>query len=164
MIRSNSTWDYLPISAWINGALDSETLSPMLGLQVDGFAKSFSSAILLDLGQVSPNVLTNATSLQYLLKNCTTVGGGDIGGKRITEAYDAFSSFTGPLGTKKATIYQQYGCSIPQQRSPGSLVISIFIADLVFLQALFKLLTLGTNYWGGWKDPSWDHCPGCKSL
>lgn len=156
------TWDLQPISAWQG--------SPQLGIQVDGFAKSFYSAVLVDLGQTKgPNALTNATSIQYLLAQESPMlvlpwQNVSILGVLPDQSYEMFAKQMGPLSTKPATIYQQYACSVPQQKGAGSLFISILIADLVFLQALFQLLHLGTTYWASRTDPFWNYCPGCKNV
>ncbi|KAF8850759.1 hypothetical protein BDZ45DRAFT_184966 [Acephala macrosclerotiorum] len=158
------TWEIQPISAWVNGP------GPDIGLEVDGFAKSFYSAVLVDLGQTTgPNALTNATALQHLLRQENNTmflpwESTNILGQPTDKAYELFSNHIGPLGTTPATIYQQYACSVPEQKSPGSLFISILIADLVFLQALFQLLHLGVTYWGSMRDQSWNYCPGCKAV
>ena len=155
-------WQTQNMSAWVNGN------GPDIALQVDGFAKALYSAVLVDLGQTSsPNALTNATALEHLLAvedNMTWLPGRKVVilGNTTGQVYDSYSSKMGPLGTKPATIYQQYACSVPQQKGPGSLIISIVIADLVFLQALFTLLNMAATYWGSTKDPSWNDCHACK--
>lgn len=62
--------------------------------------------------------------------------------KPMNQSYDAYKSLMGPLGTKKTTIFSQYACSIPVRKDGGTLFLSILIADLVFLQALWAILTL----------------------
>ncbi|KAF5527267.1 hypothetical protein CGCA056_v000246 [Colletotrichum aenigma] len=64
--------------------------------------------------------------------------------KRLTDlkgSFDKFHSLMGPLGCKNATIVHQYLCSLPQQKSWGVLIFSILLADLVFLQAAWKIPT-----------------------
>ncbi|KAK2033477.1 hypothetical protein LX32DRAFT_689995 [Colletotrichum zoysiae] len=59
----------------------------------------------------------------------------------LKESYDLFRPLTGPLGCSNATVVTQYLCSVPEQKAWGVLVFSILLADLVFLQAAWKILT-----------------------
>ncbi|KAK1972815.1 hypothetical protein LY78DRAFT_687976 [Colletotrichum sublineola] len=56
-------------------------------------------------------------------------------------SYGLFRPLTGPLGCFNATVVTQYLCSVPQQKGWGVLLFSILLADLVFLQAAWKILT-----------------------
>ncbi|KAK5949886.1 hypothetical protein OHC33_009071 [Knufia fluminis] len=67
----------------------------------------------------------------------------DAGGLMQTpmnQSYDAYKSLMGPLGTKNATIFSQYACSVPVRKDNGTLFLAVLIADLVFLQALWSIL------------------------
>ncbi|KAK2052770.1 hypothetical protein LY76DRAFT_526004 [Colletotrichum caudatum] len=59
----------------------------------------------------------------------------------LKKSYDLFRPLTGPLGCTNATVVTQYLCSVPEQKAWGVLVFSILLADLVFLQAAWKILT-----------------------
>ncbi|KAK5100264.1 hypothetical protein LTR70_001748 [Exophiala xenobiotica] len=58
----------------------------------------------------------------------------------MNQSYDAYKTFMGPLGTKNATIFSQYACSVPVRKSFGSLFLAVLVANLVFLSALWTLL------------------------
>jgi hypothetical protein len=103
-------------------------------------------------------VLTDSTALQYLLSEQTNtswlgVQVVTILGLPANEIYALFHNQTAPLGVTSATIYLQYACSVPQRKDAGSLIISIVIADLVFLGALRQLLAWVTAHWVSKIDP-----------
>ncbi|KAF4812544.1 hypothetical protein CGCSCA5_v009119 [Colletotrichum siamense] len=58
----------------------------------------------------------------------------------LNESYSTIQPLMGPLSCDKATIAAQYLCSVPKQKSVGVMLLAIIIADLVFLQAAWKLL------------------------
>ncbi|KAI0528128.1 hypothetical protein F5B22DRAFT_583794 [Xylaria bambusicola] len=58
----------------------------------------------------------------------------------INESYSTIAPVTGPLETKNATIFTQYICSVPEQKSAGAMLLAILVADLVFLQATWVVL------------------------
>ena len=64
----------------------------------------------------------------------------------LNESWDIFKSDMGNLGTDSATIYKQYTCSILRKKSWGKIVILVLVADLVFLQAAWKLLNLVAGF------------------
>jgi hypothetical protein len=53
-------------------------------------------------------------------------------------------------------------CQVPQLKSAASLIISILVADLVFLHALWKILNLGVSLWLERKQPEANYCLGCE--
>ncbi|KAF3810930.1 hypothetical protein GCG54_00003108 [Colletotrichum gloeosporioides] len=71
--------------------------------------------------------------------------GGDIDLTPLKETYAKFRSKTGPLSCNNATIMAEYLCSVPQQKSPGVMFLAILLADLVFLQAAWKLFQLAAG-------------------
>lgn len=58
----------------------------------------------------------------------------------LNESYMVIQPLMGPLSCNKATIAAQYLCSVPRQKSVGVMLLAIVLADLVFLQAAWKLL------------------------
>ncbi|KAL3293216.1 hypothetical protein RB213_005212 [Colletotrichum asianum] len=90
--------------------------------------------------------------------------GGDIGLTPLNETYAKFRSKTGPLLCKDATIMTEYLCSVPQQKSPGVMFLAILLADLVFLQAAWKLFQLaaGSAVTRGNADAT--VCKGCSTT
>lgn len=79
----------------------------------------------------------------------------------ITDSYDAYAPLVGPLGTKPATFYSQYACSVPAQRGTGTMLLAILIADLVFLQAAWKIVTVVTDAVLMRQDPTAMNCERC---
>ncbi|KAI2604658.1 hypothetical protein GGR54DRAFT_621453 [Hypoxylon sp. NC1633] len=134
------------------------------------FAKIMHSLVLVDLGNSHlPNLLLDDDSLQYALlapDDMNRQPGGllyDVTGfvesyrtvkmprpgtppdtnenlVLINESYNAVEPLVGPLGTRNATILSQYLCSVPERKSTWTMLVAVLIADLVFLQAAWKIL------------------------
>ena len=142
---------------------DRASVDPDIWAQVDAYGKSFYSTVLADLGQSStPNILSTDFLLQQYTQNFTT--NGTLGNAKpgpATTSYDNLKAQTGPLSITPSTIYQQYTCEAPKRRSTGSLIIVVLLADLVFLQALWKVFTLGATWWAGRHDTEAMYCKGC---
>ena len=49
------------------------------------------------------------------------------------DSYEALKDQTGPL---QAVVFTKYLCQVPRRKSTGTLLLSILVADLVFMQAL----------------------------
>ena len=62
-----------------------------------------------------------------------------------TELYIGPNSTDIPV-VNPAVIATQYFCQIPRLKSTGSLLIAIIVADLVFLQVLWKVLNLAVTF------------------
>lgn len=60
-----------------------------------------------------------------------------------------------------AVILQQYFCQVPQLKSTGSLLVAIIVADLVFLQALWKVLNLVVTFFLERQHPEAKYCAAC---
>ncbi|KAI6442166.1 hypothetical protein MCOR22_006074 [Pyricularia oryzae] len=63
----------------------------------------------------------------------------------LNKSWDAFKDRfhkDSKLETKTATIYKQYSCSVPRRKSWGRIFVLVLVADLVLLQAAWRLLTL----------------------
>ena len=138
--------------------LASINAAPNIWTTSDSLAKSFYSTIMTDLGQTStrPNILLNATALQYFSQ---TFGGNYVYGSRqsiipgpANNSYETLKNETGPLGTSTAVISTKYLCQVPQRKSTGTLFVSILIADIVFMQLLWKIFTLCSVTWLTHKD------------
>jgi hypothetical protein len=148
-----------------------EKTYPNIWIQADSAAKSFQSTVLTDLGQKSsriPNILTNATALQFFTSNfskimSSTTGINALPGPAVTD-YNSLKASTGLLGTTPSVISTNYLCQVPRRKATGSLIVAILLADLVFLQALWQLFLLITNTWLLTKEkqgPEVNYCEGC---
>lgn len=131
--------------------LASNNASPNVWLASDSLAKSFYSTIMTDLGQTTamPNILQNETALQYCTQNFTTMQSNIINAVPgpANDSYDALKYQTGPLNNSVAVITTKYLCQVPRRKSTGTLFVSILVADLVFMQALWKIYSFLTVIW-----------------
>lgn len=146
------------------GALNSEATYPNIWSVVDTYGKSFYSAVLADLGQSSaPNVLLS--SYAALLQNYTS----DLGDLDVSinaspgpslGSYDNITSQgqSGPLSITPSTIYQQYRCTVPVRKPIGSLLTTVIISDLVFLNTVWMLYKLLANWLVRRRDKTADYC------
>ncbi|VUC20406.1 unnamed protein product [Clonostachys rosea] len=81
----------------------------------------------------------------------------------LSEAYDKISPKMGALECSNATIVKQYLCSVPQQKATGTMLVSILLTNLVFLQAAWKLLNLISEGIMWQTGSRVDICQGCIS-
>ncbi|KAG6355297.1 hypothetical protein INS49_003258 [Diaporthe citri] len=147
MVVNEKNWDPIPLSEMNDTGLASA---------IDGFAKAFYSSILLDLGSASP--LTDGNSITYLLsqRNVSVLG---VSNKK---AVDTFKDEMAPLNSTAAQLSLQYVCSVPKQKERFSMVVSIFIADIVLLSAFWQCLNWAATKWLSAQTPNWNYCPGCE--
>lgn len=146
--------------------LIAKTTGPNIWPIVDMLAKSFESTILTDLGQVNakPNVLVDPELLQqYTSKFATWAGIGDDiwHGVPAIDNYESLRHTTGPLAVNPSTLAINYLCQIPKRKPLADLIISVLVANLVFLQALWLIFTFGMGYWLKRKDERSEYCIGC---
>ena len=137
--------------------LASSNASPNIWLASDSLVKSFYSTIMTDLGQTTmvPNILLNATALQHFTQNFTSMQNNTPNAQPgpARDSYEVLKDQTGPLNTSTAVISTKYLCQVPRRKSTGTLLVSILVADLVFMQALWKIFTICTVAWLAHKDP-----------
>lgn len=155
------------------------------------YAKPLHSLISIDLGNCqAPNILLNDDALKYAIdtpespnrkpKKDLDYRTGKYKGsmdryskiprpntfynKNLTfldEPYDEFRPLTGKLGCQNSTIAAQYLCSVPKSKSIGTMILAILIANLVFLQAAWRLLGLIAQGMLPNADPDAMVCEGC---
>ena len=137
--------------------LASTNATPNIWLASDSLAKSFYSTILTVLGQMTivPSSLLNATALQHFTQNFTSMQNNTPNAQPgpARDSYEALKDQTGPLNTSTAVISTKYLCQVSRRKSTGTLLVSILVADLVFMQALWKIFTICTVAWLAHKDP-----------
>ena len=149
------------ISDWLK-----DDKPPMIWKQTDTFAKAFYFSMMTDLGIKGPNLLTDPAALQRYT-HFTRTGNKTIFGDAWGQAGPARSSYntlkdqTGKLGVTHSTIYAQYLCTVPKQKSFGSLFVTILVADLVFLQTLWQITAWLMSSWVEFRNPHASHCEGC---
>ena len=136
--------------------LASSNASPNIWLASDSLAKSFYSTIMTDLGQTTmvPNILLNATALQHFTQNFTSMQNNTPNAQPgpARDSYEVLKDQMGPLNTSTAVISTKYLCQVPRRKSTGTLLVSILVADLVFMQTLWKIFTVCTVAWLAHKD------------
>jgi hypothetical protein len=160
--------------------------SPSTG--IDALAKSFYSMVLSDLGQaVATNVLTNPGLIMELQETIpvqdvpTYTAAFDFDPTPPSDLYQnetAFFNWFGeffvvyfePSDEKLATstpvvlpavIAAQYYCQVPQLKLTGSLLVAVLVADLVFLQVLWKVLNLAVTFSLKRRRHDANYCDGC---
>lgn len=160
----------MPIEVYIKGDDINLDPIPQIWRQVDRLGKSMYSAVLADLGQsgISPksNIVTNATTLQQFSADFSDIAGftplvfTQLETQNYTSRQHSINS-TGPLGVTPSTISTKYLCQVPQRKSSGDILVSVLLADLVLLQAAWKLYTFIVDIVMFRKRPSLKHCDGC---
>lgn len=136
---------------------------PNSWLDADAFTKVFYSVILADLGQqnTSSNLLINPSALAAF---SGIVGKQGLGSQdlqagpariRFKESDDYKLSIT------PSFFFTEYLCQTPTLKSAGSLILSVLVADLVFLNAAWVLLNwFAVKKLEGAK-PTVHYCDGC---
>ncbi|CAG8959357.1 hypothetical protein HYFRA_00001255 [Hymenoscyphus fraxineus] len=151
------------------GALHAQKVKPDVWIESDSFAKVFYSTIMADLGQVyTPNIVSNGALLTAFSKNITimnnTVESNSLKAGPARVPYIANAEEDKKLAITPSYIYTQYLCQVPKLKSTGSLLLSLLIADLVFLQAGWLIL----NWVATWrlknKEPSAMYCEKCVTA
>lgn len=79
----------------------------------------------------------------------------------MEDSYRDFGDQTGPLATRRASIHDEYLCSVPVRRSLGAVVLSVLLANLVLLKASWAVLKFIAEQMVSARDPRAMHCDGC---
>nr|OQO30433.1 hypothetical protein B0A51_03063 [Rachicladosporium sp. CCFEE 5018] len=153
--------DHITIGAWTARPYDTgdyHDFLPKISMTVDAFAKSYYSLLLSDFGvQDATNALTTVSGIEYLqsrqdtdLAAASAQHHYKLAGKMVASGIMASVLEPGAKptlfnSTDPTTVYTQYLCSVPKRKSGMSLVLPILIADIVFLQACWKLVTIITT-------------------
>lgn len=81
----------------------------------------------------------------------------------MLEDYNTLKDTIGPIGVGPATLAVNYLCNVPQLKSWSELIVSILVADLVFMRALWSIFTITMSSWVKYNDKSMNWCEGCES-
>lgn len=114
----------------------------------DSLAKTLYSTILADLGRHDSTIITDTSALQHYTADFEAILALPNMNARpgpAQKSYEDLKGSTGNIDITPAVISIEYLCQVPQRKPLGSLIISILVADLVFLQSLWKILTLCTS-------------------
>lgn len=143
------------IELYINDTDPDLDPTPRIWTTVDQLAKSMYSAALGDLGQISmPShsyVLNNATMIQTFSQDFAKINELNIianYSQLVSTSYNARQAGgnpTGPLSLTSSVIVTKYLCQVPHRKPIGDIFISVLLADLVLLQAAWKLYTFAVN-------------------
>lgn len=158
----NITWYFL----WENGRIFSPLTDVSLSLEgdswgdlkksVDALAKSFYSTVLADLGMTSgPNILTDDEVLRKFTSNYSNLNAatGWVPAGPATGSYGSSQPVTGKPTINSSSIFNTYLCQIPVQKVPASLIVSVLLANLVFLRALWSMVSLVSSHVAEKQDP-----------
>ena len=107
-------------------------------------------------------MLTDPALLQKYTEDFTSDTKANAKPGPATKSYAELKGETGPLSIKASTIYQQYTCEVPVRKPTGSLIVTIVLADLVFISALWKTFNWATTYYLSKREPTAMHCEGCS--
>lgn len=149
--------------------LSEQQACPNIWIFADSLAKSTYFSVLTDLGQWSANdentrmmrrhsptesnILLNLTLLEYFSKNISN----------FNKPYFIENVLPGPasvpfqrndsrfedqvFNASASTISGSYLCQVPKLKSAGNIIVSILVADLVFLQVFWTIFTFVVDTW-----------------
>lgn len=133
--------------------------------------------VLADLGRnddFMPNILASPESLEYLTANLSLVNmslpdgaeGWKWGMSKIDSRvpYLAQKDGTTQLGVNASVLATSYICQTPKLKNTGTLIVSVLVADLVLLQAIWKVYTMVVDYFAVSKRNDLNHCEGCVNI
>jgi hypothetical protein len=140
---------------------------------IDILGKATYYTALADLGRDNssgPNPLADPVLLADLTKNLTQVANATIfSGSRFdwgigsiaNSSFDPSQAGNISLGISPAVLATNYMCQVPKLKTGGSLFVSVLVADLVLLQALWMICKLVVDIFWIEKRPEWRRCEGC---
>ena len=146
--------------------------NPHIWSSVDQLAKSMYSAVLADLGQTQDSARSSFVKDAATIQHFTSRIGDPLelalmdGTPAVLEKqdYDSRQSGpnpTGPLGLSPSVVSTKYLCQVPRLKPIGDIFVSVLLADIVFLQAAWKLYTFLVDKFLLGRRPSAMHCEGC---
>ncbi|OQO02979.1 hypothetical protein B0A48_11262 [Cryoendolithus antarcticus] len=160
---------------WKNQVPPDKPALPDISMTVDAFSKSYYSILLSDFGVLDfTNAFATVPGIEYIQSRQDTDLAAaaeefhfDIADEHLKTGRIApvlqpgqnpilYNMTAGPT-----TVYTQYLCSVPKRKSGMSLIFPVLIADIVFLQAVWKLFILITTWWLGRTDKQMNYCAGC---
>ncbi|EUC34924.1 hypothetical protein COCCADRAFT_3779 [Bipolaris zeicola 26-R-13] len=145
--------------------LDSLRVYPNIWTPASNLAKAAYAMVLADLGQNTkePTMLTDVELLRSFTSNLVSAQKKSVNAKPgpATQSYD--DADTGTLSVTPSVISAQYLCQVPRMRSPGSLLLAVLVADLIFLQTAWQLYKLICEHLLSRRYPDANSCHGCLS-
>ena len=161
------------LQAFANNSCDSINSCGLFKLaqisrNIDVFGKCFLATVLADLGQTQAfRIDPNVGGIEFLVSTLGEVPE-DLGGSANSTflgfpsatAWDSLKSSI-PLDVRNATIYAEYSCSVPKLKDTMSLLVSLFIANFVLLQAAWTIIRWSITRFLERNDTRMDYCEGC---
>lgn len=152
-----------PISHPTIAELDRLRVYPNIWVPASNLAKAAYAMVLADLGQTpkEPTMLTDVELLRSFTSNLASAQEKSANAKPgpATQSYD--ETATGTLSVTPSVISAQYLCQVPRMRSPGSLLLAVLVADLIFLQTAWQLYKLVCEKLLARRYPDANLCHGC---
>jgi len=150
------------------GRLDAGEVFPNIWITADTLAKAAYSAVLTDLGQTnaSHNLLVDPEQLEHFTANFS-YWNEHIANARpgpLVQNYTILGDTTGPLAVTPSVFVRDYICQVPRRKAWANLIVSVLVADLVFLQAIWQLYKFAVDYFLVKKIPDGQRCEGCRKI
>lgn len=136
------------------------------------FSKSFYSAVMADLGStMTVNIVNDPVLLQQYSNFTHMINESDVDNqwRHPGPARDSYenlknNSDIGALGITPSTFYTQFLCQVPKRKPTGQLLVSVLVADLVLLSALWALVKLATTIMIDRRSVESQYCQGCREI
>ncbi|KAI0192121.1 hypothetical protein F4808DRAFT_465168 [Astrocystis sublimbata] len=132
-------------------------------IAADSFAKVAEATIMADLGQTDWGV-RNILSDPELLQRFFTKGviGPNGAASNILDGTDGIEADP-PVGFGGSVIATTYLCQVPALKGWANLIISLIVADLVFLKVLWALFNFVVSLVQSRHDAEVNFCDGCRN-
>lgn len=147
---------------------------PSVWQPISVLGKALWFTVLADLGRdddFMPNMLSHPDLLESLTANMSVVNEtitptwhwGLSSSKRSLAPFVASQSTTNntELEIPPSVLATNYICQVPGLKSTGTLIVSILVADLVLLQAIWKIFVLVVDQFFISKREDLRYCEGC---
>lgn len=148
------------------GSLNTEQQYPDIWIKTDVLAKAAYSTVLTDLGQVNAAyiLLRDPAQLEHFTANFSDWSDHMVDARPgpTSQDYFSFGGSTGPLEIRPSVFVRDYLCQIPQRKSVPNLIVSVLVADLAFLKAVWQLYKLGVNRLLKTRVTDSQWCEGCR--
>ncbi|KAJ0108970.1 hypothetical protein J7T55_005518 [Diaporthe amygdali] len=169
--HTNKFCDSNTISELAQGSTNQKPMPSTWGT-VSVLGKAMWFTVLADLGRDDdslPNMLAHPDLLESLTANMTNVNEtlgtmwswGLQSSSRSLVPYAASKDGDSQLGITRSVLATNYVCQLPRLKSTGALIVSVLVADLVLLQAVWKIYVLGVDYFFTSKKEELKYCEGC---
>lgn len=145
--HANKYCDSRIISELSQGGTDQRPLASIWE-PLSWLGKAMWFTVLADLGrddELLPNILSRPRVIGNLMGNTA------VPTTRSVRDYDITPS----------VLATTYVCQVPRLKSTGTLIVSVLVADLVLLQAIWKLFVLATNYFLTLNKDERRYCEEC---